>query len=92
MIKSFVAAGLGVSLISASSRVIRCAGRVKLIALKERVVAGTGLAYRRDHAPTQAAKTFITTVRQRLRPRGEIFWVANLDFQLDSAMQAGIIE
>ena len=66
MIKSFVAAGLGVSLISASfARDQVLAGRVKLIALKEKELwRELGLAYRRDRTLTQAARTFITTVRQ----------------------------
>ncbi len=66
MIKSFVAAGLGVSLISASfARDQVLAGRVKLIALKERELwRELGLAWRRDRTLTQAARTFITTVRQ----------------------------
>jgi LysR family transcriptional regulator, low CO2-responsive transcriptional regulator len=66
MIKSFVAAGLGVSLISASfARDQVLAGRVKLIAFKDKELwRELGLAYRRDRTLTQAAKTFITTVRQ----------------------------
>jgi DNA-binding transcriptional LysR family regulator len=66
MIKSFVAAGLGVSVISASfARDQVLAGRVKLIALKEKELwRELGLAYRRDRTLTQAAKTFILTVRQ----------------------------
>jgi len=66
MIKSFVAAGLGVSLISASfARDQVLAGRVKLIGLKEKELwRELGLAYRRDRTLTQAAKTFIMTVRQ----------------------------
>jgi DNA-binding transcriptional LysR family regulator len=66
MIKSFVAAGLGVSLVSASfARDQVLAGRVKLIALKERELwRELGLAYRRDRTLTQAARTFITSVRQ----------------------------
>ena len=66
MIKSFVAAGMGVSLISASfARDQVLAGRVKLIALKEKELwRELGLAYRRDRTLTQAARTFITTVRQ----------------------------
>jgi DNA-binding transcriptional LysR family regulator len=66
MIKSFVAAGLGVSLISASfARDQVLAGRVKLIAVKERELwRELGLAYRRDRTLTQAARTFITSVRQ----------------------------
>jgi DNA-binding transcriptional LysR family regulator len=66
MIKSFVAAGLGVSLISASfARDQVLAGRVKLIALQdEELWRELGLAYRRDRTPTRATATFITTVRQ----------------------------
>jgi DNA-binding transcriptional LysR family regulator len=66
MIKSFVAAGLGVSLISASfARDQVVAGRVKLIGLKgSQLWRELGLAYRRDRTLTQAAKTFITSVRQ----------------------------
>jgi len=66
MIKSFVAAGLGVTLMSASfARDQVLAGRVKLIPLKEKELwRELGLAYRRDRTLTQAAKTFILTVRQ----------------------------
>ncbi len=66
MIKSFVAAGLGVSLISAAfARDQVLAGRVKLIAPKDKELwRELGLAYRRDRTLTQAARTFITTVRQ----------------------------
>lgn len=66
MIKSFVAAGLGVSLISASfARDQVLAGRVKLIAPKEKELwRELGLAYRRDRTLTQAARTFIMSVRQ----------------------------
>ena len=66
MIKSFVAAGLGVSLISASfARDQVVAGRVKLIGLKgSQLWRELGLAYRRDRTLTQAAKTFISSVRQ----------------------------
>jgi DNA-binding transcriptional LysR family regulator len=66
MIKSFVAAGLGVSLVSASfARDQVLAGRVKLIPPKEKELwRELGLAYRRDRTLTQAARTFITTVRQ----------------------------
>jgi len=66
MIKSFVAAGLGVSLISASfARDQVLAGRVKLIALQdEELWRELGLAYRRDRTPTRATSTFVTTVRQ----------------------------
>jgi LysR family transcriptional regulator, low CO2-responsive transcriptional regulator len=66
MIKSFVAAGLGVSLISASfARDQVMAGRVKLIALQdEELWRELGLAYRRDRTLTRATTTFIATVRQ----------------------------
>ncbi len=66
MIKSFVAAGLGGSLISARfARDQVLAGRVKLIALRDKELwRELGLAYRRDRTLTQAARTFIATVRQ----------------------------
>jgi DNA-binding transcriptional LysR family regulator len=66
MIKSFVAAGLGVSLISASfARDQVLAGRVKLIPIKdEELWRELGLAYRRDRTLTRATTTFISTVRQ----------------------------
>jgi len=66
MIKSFVAAGLGVTLISASfARDQVLAGRVKLLGLKEKELwRELGVAYRRDRTLTQAARTFIGTVRQ----------------------------
>jgi DNA-binding transcriptional LysR family regulator len=66
MIKSFVAAGLGVSLVSASfARDQVLAGRVKLIPLKDKELwRELGLVYRRDRTLTQAARTFVTTVRQ----------------------------
>jgi DNA-binding transcriptional LysR family regulator len=66
MIKSFVAAGLGASLISASfARDQVLAGRVRLIALRDKELwRELGLAFRRDRTLTQAARTFIVTVRQ----------------------------
>jgi len=66
MIKSFVAAGLGVSLISASfARDQVLAGRVKLIALQgEELWRELGVAYRRDRTLTRATGAFISTVRQ----------------------------
>lgn len=66
MIKSFVAAGLGVSLVSASfARDQVLAGRVKLIPIKgHELWRELGLAYRKDRTPTRATSTFITTVRQ----------------------------
>jgi DNA-binding transcriptional LysR family regulator len=66
MIKSFVAAGLGVSIISVSfARDQVLAGRVKLIPIKgEELWRELGVAYRRDRTLTRATTTFISTVRQ----------------------------
>lgn len=66
MIKSFVAAGLGVSLISASfARDQVLAGRVKLVDLKdEELWRELGVAYRHDRTLTRAANAFIGTVRK----------------------------
>jgi DNA-binding transcriptional LysR family regulator len=66
MIKSFVAAGLGVSLISSSfARDQVLAGRVKLIPIQdEELWRELGIAYRRDRTHTRATATFISTVRQ----------------------------
>src|SRR3984957_3142599 len=66
MIKSFVAAGLGVSLISASfARDQVLAGRVKLIPIKDQELwRELGIAYRRDRTHTRATSTFISSVRQ----------------------------
>jgi DNA-binding transcriptional LysR family regulator len=66
MIKSFVAAGLGVSLISSSfARDEVAAGRVTLVPLQDvEVLRELGLAYRRDRTHTRATTTFITTVRE----------------------------
>jgi len=66
MIKSFVAAGLGVSLISAGfARDEVSAGRVKLIGLQDvELWRELGLVYRRDRTLPRATTTFITTVRQ----------------------------
>lgn len=66
MIKSFVAAGLGVSLISVSfARDQVLAGRVKLIPPREKELwRELGIAYRRDRTLTRATATFIATVRQ----------------------------
>jgi len=60
MIKSFVAAGLGVSIISASfARDQVLAGRVKLIPIKgEELWRELGVAYRRDRTLTRATNTF----------------------------------
>ena len=66
MIKSFVAAGLGVSLISVSfARDQVLAGRVKLIAPQGKELwRELAIAYRRDRTLTRATSTFIATVRQ----------------------------
>jgi len=66
MIKSFVAAGLGVSLISSSfARDEVLADRVKLIPLRDvELWRELGLAYRRDRTHTRPTTTFIATVRQ----------------------------
>ena len=66
MIKSFVAAGLGVSLISSSfARDEVSAGRVKLIGLQDvELWRELGLVYRRDRTLPRATTTFIATVRQ----------------------------
>ena len=66
MIKSFVAAGLGVSLISTSfARDQVLAGTVTLIPIQDvEMWRQLGLAYRRDRTLTRAASTFIKTVRQ----------------------------
>jgi LysR family transcriptional regulator, low CO2-responsive transcriptional regulator len=66
MIKSFVAAGLGVSLISASfARDQVHAGEVVLIPVQGvELWRELGLAYRRDRTHTRPTTTFIATVRQ----------------------------
>jgi DNA-binding transcriptional LysR family regulator len=66
MIKSFVAADLGVSLISASfARQEAQAGQVKLIDLEDvELWRELGLAYRRDRTLPRATTTFISTIRQ----------------------------
>ena len=66
MIKSFVAAGLGVSLMSASfARDQVLAERIKLIPLQGiELWRELGLAYRRDRTHTRSTTTFIATVRQ----------------------------
>jgi DNA-binding transcriptional LysR family regulator len=66
MIKSFVAADLGVSLVSSSfaaDDVI--AGRVKLLDLEgPELWRELGIAYRRDRTLSVASKTFVGVVRQ----------------------------
>ena len=66
MIKSFVAADLGVSLISGSfARDEVDAGRVKLIDLEDvELYRELGLAYRRDRTLSVATTAFITLLRQ----------------------------
>ncbi len=66
MIKSFVAAGLGVSLISASfARDDVRAERVKLIPLRDAELwRELGLAYRKDRTHTRSTSAFIATVKQ----------------------------
>jgi DNA-binding transcriptional LysR family regulator len=66
MIKSFVAADLGVSLISASfARDEVASGRVKLIDLEDvELFRELGLAYRRDRTLSCATTAFIDVLRQ----------------------------
>jgi DNA-binding transcriptional LysR family regulator len=66
MIKSFVAADLGVSLISASfARDEVDAGRVKLIDIEDaQLFRELGLAYRRDRTLSCATTSFIALLRQ----------------------------
>jgi LysR family transcriptional regulator, low CO2-responsive transcriptional regulator len=66
MIKSFVAAGLGISLISVSfARDLVLARQVVLIPLQEMELwRELGLVYRRDRTHTRPATTFISTVRR----------------------------
>lgn len=70
MIKSFVAADLGVSLISASfARDEVDAGRVKLIDLEDvELYRELGLAYRRDRTLSVATTAFIQLLRQLTTP------------------------
>jgi len=66
MIKSFVAADLGVSLISASfARDEVSAGRVKLLELEgAELWRELALAYRRDRTLSVATKAFVAVLRQ----------------------------
>jgi DNA-binding transcriptional LysR family regulator len=66
MIKSFVAADLGVSLISASfARDEVASGRVKLIDLEDvELFRELALAYRRDRTLSCATTAFIDVLRQ----------------------------
>ena len=72
MIKSFVAADLGISLVSASfAKDEVAAGRVKLVDLEDAELwRELGLAYRRDRTLSVAAKTFIAMFRQH-SPHGK---------------------
>ncbi|MFZ0637652.1 MAG: LysR family transcriptional regulator [Candidatus Acidiferrales bacterium] len=67
MIKRFVAAGIGVSLVSASfARDEARAGKVKLIPLKDvELWRELGLIYRRDRHLPRSATAFIAVIRQR---------------------------
>jgi DNA-binding transcriptional LysR family regulator len=66
MIKAFVAADLGVSLVSACfARDEAQAGRVKLIELEDvELWRELGLAYRRDRTLPRATTAFISTIRE----------------------------
>jgi DNA-binding transcriptional LysR family regulator len=66
MIKGFVAANLGVSLVSASfARDEVASGRVKLIDLEDvELFRELGLAYRRDRTLSVATTAFIDVLRQ----------------------------
>jgi DNA-binding transcriptional LysR family regulator len=67
MIKNFVAAGLGATLISASfAQAEARAGHAVLIPLKEvELWRELGLIYRKDRSLPRAAQAFISIVRQR---------------------------
>jgi DNA-binding transcriptional LysR family regulator len=67
MIKSFVAAGLGVSLISTSfARDEVRSGQVKLVALKDVDLSRElGLVYRRDRSLPRAAAAFVELIQHR---------------------------
>ena len=66
MIKNFVAADLGVSLVSAAfARDDVAAGRVKLVEIEDAELwRELGLAYRRDRTLPRASTSFIQTIRQ----------------------------
>jgi DNA-binding transcriptional LysR family regulator len=67
MIKGFVVAGLGISLISASfARDEVATGQVKLVEIEDvDIHRELGLVYRRDRTLPRAAIAFITLIRQR---------------------------
>ena len=73
MIKSFVAAGLGVSLISESfARDEVQSGKVRLIALKDNELSRElGLAYRRNRSLARAAEVFIEILQRRTAQSGQ---------------------
>jgi DNA-binding transcriptional LysR family regulator len=73
MIKSFVAADLGVSLISAAfARDDVDAGRVKLIDLADvELWRELGLAYRRDRTLPRSTTAFIALLRERAPKKAE---------------------
>jgi DNA-binding transcriptional LysR family regulator len=73
MIKSFVAADLGVSLISASfARDEVAAGRVKLVDLEDvELWRELGLAYRRDRTLPRATTAFIALLRERASKKAD---------------------
>src|SRR5205814_4988994 len=66
MIKSFVAAGMGGSLISASfARDQVLAGRVKLIPIQDKELwRGVGVAYRRGWTVNPGTRNVISTIRE----------------------------
>ena len=70
MIKSFVAAGLGVSLISSSfARDEVQSGRVKLVGLKDNELwRELGLAYRRNRSLPRAAQAFVGLLLRQAAP------------------------
>jgi LysR family transcriptional regulator, low CO2-responsive transcriptional regulator len=73
MIKSFVAAGLGVSLISESfARDEVQSGKVRLIGLKDNELSRElGLAYRRNRSLPRAAEVFIELLQRRTAQSGQ---------------------
>lgn len=70
MIKSFVAAGLGVSLISASfARDEVCSGRVKLIQIKDNDLwRELGVVYQKTRSLPRAARAFVEMLQRRTAP------------------------
>jgi DNA-binding transcriptional LysR family regulator len=72
MIKSFVAAGLGVSLISLSfARDEVRSGRVKLINLKDNELwRELGVVYQKNRSLPRAAQAFVELIQQRTPPAG----------------------